>query len=70
MIRRCEPLYEGDTAYPRCGQFYDDLDHSTICPHLSLEPWVDNPVPAEAILAYLAMVDGYLTECGLGSPAR
>lgn len=65
MIVRCEPLYDGDTR-PRCAQFYDDMDRSTICPHKELHPYT-SPL---AMLEAFALMDGYLTEVGLGSPAR
>lgn len=35
MIRRCEPLFEGDDNYGdgHCGRTFDDERRWTICPH-------------------------------------
>lgn len=36
MLRRCEPLYDGDPT-PTCGRLYDDARRWTICPHRRLD---------------------------------
>ena len=35
MMRRCEPLYEGDPS-PTCGVWFDDMHRMAVCPHVLL----------------------------------
>lgn len=35
MMRRCEPLYDGDTSEV-CGALFDDAKRMAVCPHVSL----------------------------------
>lgn len=39
MLRKCEPLFEGDDNNGRghCGRMYDDEFRWTICPHRPLD---------------------------------
>jgi hypothetical protein len=51
MLVRCEPLYPTDPT-PTCGEWFDDLDHSWVCPHKWF-PDPKSPEVREVIDAYL-----------------
>ena len=36
MLRRCEPLYEGD-EHEYCGVMFNDLHRLSVCPHVLLD---------------------------------
>lgn len=46
MIRRCEPLFDGDTREV-CGARFDDLRRMAVCPHVKLDGGDTVGVPAD-----------------------
>lgn len=53
MIRTCDENDVRATVFdlPTCGETYDDLDHSTVCPHEPIPSRLDRLTQVRTVLA-------------------